>query len=779
MNTLQTTPPINTATQFAVYGKGGIGKSTVSAHLSAALASRGKKVLQIGCDPKHDSTRLLLGGSKIPTVLDHLRDVPKEQADVSAILHEGWAGIGCIEAGGPKPGVGCAGRGIISAFEFLNDNHIKENYDCIIYDVLGDVVCGGFAVPVRREYADAILLVTSGEFMSVYAANNILRGINKYDGDLYKRVGGIIFNKRNIPGETDSVRRFSEAVRLPVIATIPRSEAFARAEEKNLPLEALEDFPEERQIFEELAEKMVKGLALYPARPLSDEDLEAAVLHGISVNSMMDGAMAADRKSPAEHISGTEQEPGADHLPGTEQKPGTDHMLGSQQNPGADRNQDSRAPSEDYTSPRPKRPPLYGCAFNGAATTAVCVRDAVIIAHSPRCCAFYTWQNISSPGRKNLFNRGILMPSALSPNFICTDMTQSEAVYGGTEKLFDCVRKAVAKRPGAVIVISSCVSGIIGDDVLSAEELSTPEVPVIVIPADGVINGDYMTGIQTALKAIARRLIIRDPEIKTRTVNIIGEVSVSNNLEADHKMIKDLLARMDIGINCRFLGEAKVSDLRNFMQAPINILAHESADNLALKEWLIKEYGCVFLDMPLPTGFAKTCEFTEKISEFFSCREKTVTILEEEKANYLKNIDRLREKLSGKRILLTTISTDMDWLLSAALDVGVVPVWVGVADYLHQGIHVSRIESVRQVTEAITDINMVDQKIRELKPDIVVANYISTMDSDEYVCDRLPMTLPQGFSSGIIALERWVSLLEKARQGEWVHDRELFQKYLT
>ena len=168
--------------EIAIYGKGGIGKSTVCANLAVALAQTGQRVLQIGCDPKHDSTRLLTGGRRLPTVLDYLKDVPEEQARTEEVLREGVLGVGCIEAGGPRPGVGCAGRGIISAFEFLERRRVKERYDVVLYDVLGDVVCGGFAVPIRREYANAIFLVTSGEFMSLYAANNILRGIRNFDG---------------------------------------------------------------------------------------------------------------------------------------------------------------------------------------------------------------------------------------------------------------------------------------------------------------------------------------------------------------------------------------------------------------------------------------------------------------------------------------------------------------------------------------------------------------------------------------------------------------------
>ena len=168
--------------RIAVYGKGGIGKSTISANLSVALAHAGRRVLQVGCDPKHDSTRLLLGGARLTTVLDYLRETKPTDRTLDEILVEGFAGVGCVEAGGPKPGVGCAGRGIISTFDLLEQFQLDRRYDTVVYDVLGDVVCGGFAVPIRNEYANVILVVTSGEFMSLYAANNILRGIRNYDG---------------------------------------------------------------------------------------------------------------------------------------------------------------------------------------------------------------------------------------------------------------------------------------------------------------------------------------------------------------------------------------------------------------------------------------------------------------------------------------------------------------------------------------------------------------------------------------------------------------------
>ena len=216
--------------QIALYGKGGIGKSTISANLSAALAESGKSILQVGCDPKSDSTRLLLGGRKIPTVLDYLRKTPPDKQRLEGLLFKGFKGVACVETGGPKPGVGCAGRGILSSFEALVRLGVRDvPLDLVLYDVLGDVVCGGFAVPLRSEYADAVFLVTSGEFMAIYAANNILRGIKNFE-DSSPRVAGIIRNSRGLEAEDQRISAFSKAVGLPVVTSIPRSEIFSRAE---------------------------------------------------------------------------------------------------------------------------------------------------------------------------------------------------------------------------------------------------------------------------------------------------------------------------------------------------------------------------------------------------------------------------------------------------------------------------------------------------------------------------------------------------------------------
>ncbi|MFA6937582.1 MAG: nitrogenase iron protein NifH [Treponema sp.] len=211
--------------KIAVYGKGGIGKSTMTSNLAAAFAFLGKKVIQIGCDPKADSTINLLEGKALTPVMDLMRN-GNESPSLDEISRVGFKGIVCIETGGPTPGLGCAGRGIISTFNLLEDLQLFEKYnpDVVLYDVLGDVVCGGFAAPIREGYADHVLIVTSGEKMALYAANNIYTAVKNFEDRSYAKVRGIILNRRNVPDEENKVRSFAKERGLEVVADIPRSD---------------------------------------------------------------------------------------------------------------------------------------------------------------------------------------------------------------------------------------------------------------------------------------------------------------------------------------------------------------------------------------------------------------------------------------------------------------------------------------------------------------------------------------------------------------------------
>jgi len=260
--------------QIAIYGKGGIGKSTVASNLSASLALHGKKVLQIGCDPKHDSTRTLTGGVGAHTLLDLMNQKKTDELEISEFMLNGFNGVKCIEAGGPEPGVGCAGRGVILAIETMRKSGVYEQgFEYIIYDVLGDIVCGGFAVPIREGYAEEIYLVVSGEFMSLYAANNICKAIKKYAFRSGTRLAGVIGNLRGLPGEENLISKFAEKINSSVVGIIPRDNLIGDAEAKGKTVVEAHPSSDVSKIFFQLAEKICHPQDKNIPNPLEDEEL--------------------------------------------------------------------------------------------------------------------------------------------------------------------------------------------------------------------------------------------------------------------------------------------------------------------------------------------------------------------------------------------------------------------------------------------------------------------------------------------------------------------------
>ena len=245
--------------KIAIYGKGGIGKSTVTSHLAAAFALLGKKVIQIGCDPKADSTINLLGGQPLRPVMNYLREEDDDPETIEEISKVGFGGILCIETGGPTPGLGCAGRGIIATFQLLEDLRLFETWkpDVVLYDVLGDVVCGGFAAPIREGYAEQVLIVTSGEKMALYAANNIATAVENFEDRSYARLRGVILNHRNVVGEDEKVRAFADSKGLEIVGEVPRSDDITRSEDLGMTtIEADPSLPVS-QTFLDLARKLM------------------------------------------------------------------------------------------------------------------------------------------------------------------------------------------------------------------------------------------------------------------------------------------------------------------------------------------------------------------------------------------------------------------------------------------------------------------------------------------------------------------------------------------
>ncbi len=422
--------------QVAIYGKGGIGKSTTSANISFLMSRYGMKVVQIGCDPKHDSTRLLLGGRTQTTILDHISSGKKDAGDV---VMRGKNGVACMETGGPEPGVGCAGRGILTAFDLIKERSlIPEDTDVILYDVLGDVVCGGFAVPLRKQYANVVFIVTSGEFMSLYAANNVLKGIRNFDtGD--KRIAGLILNSRGNEGEYEYVKNFADAVGLPIVAVIPRSKKFSVAESNGMTV--AEMFPDSEEAASympvvELIQREMKGDSrLNEAMPLNDDDMDL-VAKGIRVNP--------------KRFSGTSR----------------------------------KMATTEKTA-------LRSCGIRVLSRMCMGVLDSTLLVHGPSSCATYA----SVGYDRRMLTEGKRDFVSSNHRYFCTNLDDRASIFGGGKILERKLEERIASGDRLIFVVTVCVSGIIGDDVVNISksvEARHPGVDIVPIPMDGVLCGGGM-----------------------------------------------------------------------------------------------------------------------------------------------------------------------------------------------------------------------------------------------------------------------------------------------
>lgn len=732
--------------QIAVYGKGGIGKSTISANLSAAMALAGARVLQVGCDPKQDSTRLLLGGRRVTTVLDYLRATSPNSRELEKIVHIGFAGVACVEAGGPEPGVGCAGRGILSALDLLETLGIGERrYDIALYDVLGDVVCGGFAVPLREQYADVIYIVTSGEFMSLYAANNILRGVRNFE-ERGLRMGGLLFNGRELADEDERVRRFAEAVRLPVVASFPRSPEIGAAEK--LGQTVMQAFPEGPMagLFARTAGDMRRFASPLPAHPLSPDELEAVVLggarcfsHPLPVASLPDPA--GERPIPD----------------GVPRRP-----------PARPRRYHSKSVTHHEV--------LHGCAFNGAAHTLMQIKDALTLAHGPRSCAYISHHGMASAARRAANRSGAAaegVPDLESSELKSSEMDERVVIFGGNDALERSLRGAAQSNPRAVFVVTTCAAGIIGDDVqvaiAAARDAFREETPVIPIAADGDINGDYMQGIIDAMISVADRYIDRSVAPDPDAVNIIAEKNLAGNTEANYETILALLSALGLKVNCRFIRNCTTWQLARFLGGRVNLLASADHCGRTIRDYLVDRYAAPFLPSAFPVGFRATEQWLNELAGIFGKEAEAEDLIARRRIRYEEAAGALRPYLAGKRLFIVTQSYQIDWVLDLAFDLGMEIAKVGILASSWDEEFVTRYEGRFPLALSYTRAQR-DEEIRSLAPDLTLTNAVWRDQPKDLRVDAISIVPDVGFDSGLAVAERWRRLLQLPPKEGWRHD---------
>ncbi len=606
--------------QLAVYGKGGIGKSTMSANISLMLAQRGHRVMQIGCDPKHDSTRLLLGGGSQRTVLDYVRDVPECDRRLEDVMVEGSEGVFCIESGGPEPGIGCAGRGILTAFETIGRlGADRTGADVRLYDVLGDVVCGGFAVPLREENADGVIIVTSGEFMALYAANNIMKGIRRFTPER-PRLIGIVLNSRGVEGEKETVARFAAATGTRVIATVPRDRLFASAEAAGHTVcELFPDSPSAdaiRRIVDRV-EAVMAGDVMDIPHPLDDDQLS-------------DLAAGREIRPSARIPTDVPVCSGCGHYPSSRQK--------------------------------------YSCASCGAVMALARLRDTAVVIHGPRSCA-YLMDSAYLSTVADLYTGGVYDDS-MPDNLYSTCMDDNSAIFGGAERLRDILDRAGSDGFREMAVVTTCVSGMIGDDcdaVARDYEAAHPDTRVTVIHTDGVIGGDYTDGMESVVSELIDSM---DPDTVPvpGTVNLVGASFFDLQSPEAAGELSRMLSVFGLRVNCRFLDDTAMGSVRGFGTGSMDIILNElRAEDY--EDAICARFGTVRPVVRLPTGLDEYIGWLRRMSD-----AAHIPCDEEERSARKAHEDFVRSHRSvfeGKRVILsTTISRRMDWLVDILIEMG-------------------------------------------------------------------------------------------------------------
>lgn len=678
--------------QIAIYGKGGIGKSTVSSNISYCLSQKGLRTLQIGCDPKHDSTRALLGGSVQSTTLETMKSRESDDIRLEDLVKISPCGVECIESGGPEPGIGCAGRGIITAMNELKRLGLnRSSYDVTLYDVLGDVVCGGFAVPLRRGFADVIYLVTSGEFMAVYAANNILRGILNHSPEI-PRVGGIIFNSRGMEDELDLVQRFSEAVGVPIVCSIPRDRIFAEAERQGMTVNELypESAPAER--FRQLADKIIIQIQgrteLYPSDPLSDEELDRLL-----------------KNKPIRHCR--------------------------------------NLPSKNGI----KKSDGEACAARAAAMSLSGVRGLTVIIHGPRACgyAMCNIRDVHFLGDEKI-NR--TLDRTYTDDMICTDMNDEDSIFGGIPKLERVVEEHYLLGKRNMAVVTACIPGIIGDDVgscITRMKQVHPGLEILDIRTDGNLTGSAFEGIRIAREALLS-MVDADAEPEKGLVNIIASSGMNGGPDKDRMC--ELLDSIGCRLNTILFNGCTVDEIRNCKRAELNIPLSER-DLSPANRALFGSHGIELSEQPFPCGVHDTIEWLDRMRNVANA-ESIDGYIDRCMSEYSEAVRISSEILSGKKVyIIGWLGRPMDWIVDALKDAGASVIKASMSGPISgEPLRAERNKDIPSSSgSTVSDIL---QDLQELEPDLILGHLRGADCLEVHHCHLPPSSVSIGASTDLL-----------------------------